>query len=85
MVAAVYRARHLPGHFVLAIAALAAHAGHGTVEQFNHELLAGRAGNRIGVVQFAVVRGFSVGQFSVRRFGVRRFGVSPGHRSLSHC
>ena len=44
VVAAVYRARHLPGHFVLAIAALAAHAGHGTVEQFDNELLAGRAG-----------------------------------------
>ena len=44
VVAAVYRARHLPGHFVLAVAALAAHAGHGAVEQFDNKLLAGRAG-----------------------------------------
>ena len=43
VVAAVNRLRHLPGHFVLALAALAAHAGHGTVEQFDHELPAGFA------------------------------------------
>ena len=42
VVAGVDRARHLPGHFVLAVAALAAHAGDRPVEQFNHELLAGR-------------------------------------------
>ena len=42
VVAGVDRARHLPGHLVLAAAALAAHAGHGPVEQFDHELLAGR-------------------------------------------
>lgn len=43
VVAAVNRVRHLPGHFVLAVAALATHARHGTVEEFDDELLAGRA------------------------------------------
>ena len=33
---------HRPGHLVLSAAALPAHPGHGTVEQFNDELLAGR-------------------------------------------
>jgi hypothetical protein len=38
----------MPRHFVLAAAALASHAGHGAVEQFNDELLAGRTGNLPG-------------------------------------
>jgi hypothetical protein len=36
------RTGHLPGHLMLALTALSAHAGNGPVEQFNHELLAGR-------------------------------------------
>ena len=43
VVAAVNCLRHLPGHFVLAVAALAAHAGHGAVEEFDDELPAGLA------------------------------------------
>jgi hypothetical protein len=34
--------RHLTGHFVLPAPALPSHAGNGTVEEFDHELLAGR-------------------------------------------
>ncbi|MCY1232750.1 hypothetical protein D9M72_452620 [compost metagenome] len=43
VVAAVDSARHLPGHLVLAAAALSAHAGHCPVKQFDDELLAGGA------------------------------------------
>ncbi len=41
VVAAVDSARHLPGHLVLAAAALSAHTGNRPVEQFDDELLAG--------------------------------------------
>jgi hypothetical protein len=83
VIAAVYRARHLPGHFVLAIAALPAHAGHGTVEQLNNKLLAGRVGIRTGAgVSFGRP---SISWFGVGWFGVGWIGVGPGHRGLSHC
>jgi hypothetical protein len=41
------RPGHLPRHFVLAAAALSAHAGHGAVEEFDHEILTRRGSGMV--------------------------------------
>ena len=93
MVAGLDGARHLPGHLVLPAAALAAHAGHGTVEQFDDALLAGSYGGAGTTGRFR--RGLCVFRPALNRITPRRStrrtsrrsacqGSRPGRRGVSH-